>query len=729
MIRFKLGFVIKFENRSESEKIRTDPIRKPVGFKSDSIYPNPKIRTPRATSSSASECCRQFSKAGDWEGMSGGNWEVSAGGFDRVRVHPKYLHTNATCHTWSLGAFAELLDNAYDEVRTGATFVNVDVLQNRKDGRKMILIEDDGGGMNAEMMRHCMSLGYSAKSKIEGTIGKYGNGFKSSTMRLGADVIVFSRCLGKDGKSLTKSIGLLSYTFLRSTGREEIVVPMLEYERSGFEWCPMRSSASDWEKNVETMVQWSPFATEEDLLRQLNLVKNHGTRIIIYNLWEDDQGMLELDFDTDPHDIQLRGVNRDEKNIDMASKNPNSRHFLTYKYSLRSYASILYKKVTGGFRIILRGKYIEYHDIVNDMMLTKKDTYHPQNRDGECANNSSLSAEVTIGFVKDAKHHLDVQGFNVYHQHRLIMPFWRVWNAAGSDGRGVIGVLNANFIEPSHDKQGFVTGKVLSRLQAKLLKMQKDYWRANCGKIGYAPRQGKNSAKDTNDRESSPEHDPKLENSSSESNKRATPPGACDVEVINSDNDYDCDSLPEINLNELPEVPVTDLTEAPVTDLTEAPVTDLTEVPVTDLTEAPVTDLTEAPVTDLTEAPVTDLTEVPVTDLTEAPVTELTEVPVTELTEIPVTELTELPEKSSELLKPQSSSLTLSQLEEENKTLKERLARKEELFILLQMDLQSEREFRKTLEAELTTLTNDFFPSLRADLEKVGKELNPTHNS
>lgn len=30
-------------------------------------------------------------------------------------------------------------------------------------------------------------------------------------------------------------------------------------------------------------------------------MKDHGTRIIIYNLWEDDQGQLELDFDTDPH--------------------------------------------------------------------------------------------------------------------------------------------------------------------------------------------------------------------------------------------------------------------------------------------------------------------------------------------------------------------------------------------------------------------------------------------
>lgn len=104
-------------------------------------------------------------------------------------------------------------------------------------------------------------------------------------------------------------------------------------------------------------------------------MSDHGTRIIIYNLWEDDQGLLELDFDSDPHvcyqyltsfanvllhlwlmsnkilniillvmvvymayiwqDIQLRGVNRDEKNIQMAREFPNSRHFLTYRHSLR----------------------------------------------------------------------------------------------------------------------------------------------------------------------------------------------------------------------------------------------------------------------------------------------------------------------------------------------------------------------------------------------------------
>ncbi|CAH8384654.1 unnamed protein product [Eruca vesicaria subsp. sativa] len=473
-----------------------------------SMQPPPPPR-PDMSSSGRVGSCKQFWKAGDYEGTpGGGNWDLSSGGFDHVRVHPKFLHSNATSHKWALGAFAELLDNALDEVASGATYVNVDMLENKKEGNRMLLIEDNGGGMDPEKMRQCMSLGYSAKSKLANTIGQYGNGFKTSTMRLGADVIVFSRCSGKDGKCSTQSIGLLSYTFLRSTGKEDIVVPMLDYERRDNEWSKLvRSSLSDWDKNVKTIIQWSPFSSEEDLLRQFTLMNDHGTRIIIYNLWEDDQGMLELDFDADPHDIQLRGVNRDEKNIKMAAQFPNSRHFLTYKHSLRSYASILYLRIPPSFRIILRGSDVEHHNVVNDMMQTEQITYRPQYGADSYVKDSNMSAVVVLGFVKDAKHHVDVQGFNVYHKNRLIKPFWRIWNATGSDGRGVIGVLEANFVEPAHDKQGFERTTVLSRLETRLIQMQKIYWSTNCHKIGYAPRRHPKAGNDYGHTNTSPEND------------------------------------------------------------------------------------------------------------------------------------------------------------------------------------------------------------------------------
>ncbi|WKA01453.1 hypothetical protein VitviT2T_019734 [Vitis vinifera] len=257
----------------------------------------------------------------------------------RAQGPPKFLHSNATSHKWALGAFAELLDNSLDEICNGATYVNVDILQNKRDGNKMLLIEDNGGGMDPEKMRQCMSLGLQLISLI-----------------------------------------------------------------------------CEFDNQLIYKEHWI------DLMDMFNFLKENGMRIIIYNLWEDDSGQLELDFDTDQQDIHIRGVNRDEKNIQMAKQFPNSRHFLTYRHSLR--------------------------------------------------------------------------------------PFWRLWNAAGSDGRGVIGVLEADFVEPAHDKQGFERTIVLSRLETRLQQMQKTYWTTYCHKIGYAPRGNKKLINESV-RETPPDHLPK----------------------------------------------------------------------------------------------------------------------------------------------------------------------------------------------------------------------------
>ncbi|XP_065874642.1 protein MICRORCHIDIA 7-like [Euphorbia lathyris] len=438
--------------------------------------------------------CKQFWRAGDYEEVKAPDAARSSVGMDHVRVHPRFLHSNATSHKWALGAFAELLDNALDEAANGASFVHVDVLRNQRDNSFMLLVEDNGGGMNPNKMRHCMSLGYSAKSKMANTIGQYGNGFKTSSMRLGADVIVFSRCKGEEGNSDTLSVGMLSYTFLTATGQEDIVVPMVHFEKKGDgEWIKAGRSSEDWDATFDIIFKWSPFATSQDFLNQFNFLETQGTRIIIYNLWEDDEDNLELDFDADPYDIQIRGSNRDEKMIKMAKQFPSSRHFLTYKHSLRSYAGILYMKLPTGFKLFLRGKVIEHHDAVNDMKMVQEITYKPMNlAEVNGKNNRNMVATGKIGFVKDADHHIDVQGFNVYHKNRLIKPFWRVWNAAGSDGRGVIGVLEANFIEPAHDKQGFERTTSLSRLEARLVAIQKNYWSTKCHEIGYAARRNKN---------------------------------------------------------------------------------------------------------------------------------------------------------------------------------------------------------------------------------------------
>lgn len=56
-------------------------------------------------------------------------------------------------------------------------------------------------------------------------IGQYGNGFKTSTMRLGADALVLTKSM----TAQTCSIGLLSYTFLTETNSQDVVVPIIDY--------------------------------------------------------------------------------------------------------------------------------------------------------------------------------------------------------------------------------------------------------------------------------------------------------------------------------------------------------------------------------------------------------------------------------------------------------------------------------------------------------------------
>ena len=70
-----------------------------------------------------------------------------------------------------------------------------------------------------------ISFGFSEKSVMNGRVpvGLYGNGFKSGSMRLGKDAIVFT----KNGE--TMSVGLLSQTYLEVTKAEHVMVPIVTF--------------------------------------------------------------------------------------------------------------------------------------------------------------------------------------------------------------------------------------------------------------------------------------------------------------------------------------------------------------------------------------------------------------------------------------------------------------------------------------------------------------------
>lgn len=418
---------------------------------------------------------RQFWKAGNYDGGLTSK-PTHKNGSNHIHVHPKFLHSNATSHKWAFGAIAELLDNSIDEIQNGGTFVIVDKTVNRRDGSPALLIQDDGGGMDPEAMRHCMSFGFSDK-KSKSAIGQYGNGFKTSTMRLGADVIVFSRSM--KGKK-TRSIGLLSYTFLAQSGLDRIVVPMIDYEfdSASDTWNSIRSEQS-FATNLSLLLKWSPFSKEEDLLSQFRDIGDHGTKIIIYNLWLNEEGKTELDFDSDPEDIRLRNYtnNNMEKGARLSVTDDHLCNRL--RFSMRAYLSILYLHAPANFWIVLCGSVVEYRSIASELKYRQCILYKP-------ASGGVSEGEIitTIGFLKEAplvNHH----GFNVYHKNRLILPFWHVVSYIANRGRGVVGVLEANFIQPTHNKQDFEKTSLFQKLEARLKEMTLEYWDYHCGLIGY----------------------------------------------------------------------------------------------------------------------------------------------------------------------------------------------------------------------------------------------------
>jgi len=65
------------------------------------------------------------------------------------------------------------------------------------------------------------------------------------------------------------------------------------------------------------------------------------------------------------------------------------------------------------------------------------------------------------------------------------MPFCRVVSYSDSRGRGVVGILKANFVKPTHNKQDFEKTYVFQKLEGRLKEMTFEYWDYHCRFIGY----------------------------------------------------------------------------------------------------------------------------------------------------------------------------------------------------------------------------------------------------
>ncbi|KAK3754350.1 hypothetical protein RRG08_026944 [Elysia crispata] len=381
-------------------------------------------------------------------------------GILRSGVDPKYLHANSTAHIWIFGAFAELIDNAYDP-DVNASELWIDKLDYGETSCLRFL--DNGAGMDKNKLHKMLSFGYCDKRTVEPTgshkpIGHYGNGFKSGSMRIGKDALVFTRT--KD----SASIGFLSQTYLKAIEAESVIVPMVDYSLPNLE----RDQSQETKNNLEAILRYSLFRSEEQLKDELRALGKFetGTKIIISNLAQLLDGQLELDFTSDATDILCPEAH--EADTSAVKNKPVALCPSKYKLSLREYCTILFLKPR--MIIHIRGKKVRSKLVSTCLNSPEYLNYHPRNE--------KKSIRVTFGFTWEHDTSEDY-GMMLYHRNRLIKAFERVGYQKQSNnayGIGVVGVAEVDFLEPIHTKQDFIRNTIFNNAIKWFGDKLNDYW-------------------------------------------------------------------------------------------------------------------------------------------------------------------------------------------------------------------------------------------------------------
>ncbi|KAJ7517023.1 hypothetical protein O6H91_21G008800 [Diphasiastrum complanatum] len=324
------------------------------------------------------------------------------------------------------------------------------------NGEPSLVFMDNGCGLTPERLHKMLSFGHSKKQMTPGdkSIGKHGNGFKSGTMRLGKDVLVLTKC------STSMTAGFLSQTFLADTGAEDVLIPQISWDLRGNR---IYSEDNDSEESLQAICNYSIFPDEASLLSQLDAIPGTGAILIISNLRRH-EGVLELDFKTDPHDIRITTAITNSHYQQLRPNQPNSTD-VPIDYSLRAYVAILYK--VPRMQIFIRDKKVKTKRITGILSQKETETYRPMG--------ILESIKIELGFNTENK---SLYGMMLYHRNRLIKPYMRVGIQLEENekGMGVLGIVEADFLQPTHNKQDFDDTTAYRRLLKKLSDVLAEYW-------------------------------------------------------------------------------------------------------------------------------------------------------------------------------------------------------------------------------------------------------------
>uniref|UniRef100_G1RU88 MORC family CW-type zinc finger 4 n=1 Tax=Nomascus leucogenys TaxID=61853 RepID=G1RU88_NOMLE len=350
--------------------------------------------------------------------------------------------------------------NAVDpDVSARTVFIDVEEVKNKS----CLTFTDDGCGMTPHKLHRMLSFGFTDKviKKSQCPIGVFGNGFKSGSMRLGKDALVFT----KNGGTLT--VGLLSQTYLECVQAQAVIVPIVPFNQQNKKMIITEDSLP----SLEAILNYSIFNRENDLLAQFDAIPGKkGTRVLIWNIRRNKNGKSELDFDTDQYDILVSDFDTEEKMTGgVTSELPET------EYSLRAFCGILYMKPR--MKIFLRQKKVTTQMIAKSLANVEYDTYKPTF--------TNKQVRITFGFSCKNSNQF---GIMMYHNNRLIKSFEKVGcqvKPTRGEGVGVIGVIECNFLKPAYNKQDFEYTKEYRLTINALAQKLNAYWKEKTSRDNF----------------------------------------------------------------------------------------------------------------------------------------------------------------------------------------------------------------------------------------------------
>lgn len=358
--------------------------------------------------------------------------------------------------------------------------MHIDVLElenapNRKN-QHAIVVQDDGVGMNRRSLLGMLSFGFSNKEHVAGNVGRFGIGFKSGSMRLAKDALILTK---REGQA---HAAFLSQSFLDDAQLDDILIPMFtwRYERDSTtnKMVYVASEPTDtkkWDEHMAVVLKYSFVQSEASLLKQLDKIPGgHGTRIVLFNLREPP----EFDFSGFKDDIRLVGMIPEERDDVRESRGPvfqqtregqQSSLDVPEDYSLRAYMEILYLRPRVTFT--LRGKVVVPRDPIEAMAREYYvfPEYRPRGAD----------AGIIIHCGYPADDGTKKCGFHIYNKNRLIRLYQRFGSQlqVNTMMKDMIGVIEADWLEPTHNKQAFKEADVsYQKFKRHVVQCMNDYY-------------------------------------------------------------------------------------------------------------------------------------------------------------------------------------------------------------------------------------------------------------